>query len=188
MDQAAPGETSDADLVARLPAGDARALAELVRRHGPRLRALVFRFAGSSGEADDIVQETFWTLWQKSDRWQPDGPPFAAWLTRIAINRAIDRERRRKVRQFFGIEAAAEASDAGIDADRAVASRQELAAVVRDIAELPPRQRVAILLSAGRDLSNAEIAATLRLSEGAAEQLLVRARRTLRTRLAERDA
>jgi RNA polymerase sigma-70 factor (ECF subfamily) len=52
---------------------------------------------------------------------------------------------------------------------------------------LPQRQRAAILLAAGGEHSNSEIAAMLGLSAGAVEQLLVRARRTLRAKLAERE-
>jgi RNA polymerase sigma-70 factor (ECF subfamily) len=50
------------------------------------------------------------------------------------------------------------------------------------LAELPDRQRQAIVLRAAGGLSTGEIAATLGVSPGAAEQLLVRARATLRAR------
>ena len=164
------------------------ALAEIVRRHGPRLRVLALRFRGTDQAADDIVQETFWTAWREIGRWLPGGPPFAAWLTRIAVNRAIDSERRGKVRRFFGLDTAETVADGAPFADVALAARTELAAVARDIRDLPPRQRAAILIVASGERTNAEVAATLGVSEGAAEQLLVRARRTLRARLAARDA
>lgn len=177
----------DDGLVARVALGDERAFTEIVRRHAGRLRTLVVRFGCDTGEADDIVQEAFWTVWRKAGSWQPGGPPFAAWLTRIAINRAIDAGRRRRVRRFFGIEEAVEIADPAASAEDATTTRGELAAVAADIRALPERQRAAILLAAGGEHSNSEIAATLRLSAGAVEQLLVRARRTLRARLAERE-
>jgi RNA polymerase sigma-70 factor (ECF subfamily) len=186
--ETATGEDTDGALVGRIAAGDGRALAEVARRHGPRLRALALRFAGGAADADDIVQETFWTLWRKADRWQPGGPPLGAWLARIAINRAIDGDRRRRVRRFFGLEDAAEVGDPAVAAEQSVAARQELLAVSRDILSLPARQRAAILLAVGGEHSNAEIAEALGLSLGAAEQLLVRARKTLRAQLAARDA
>lgn len=181
--EADPDET----LVTRIARGDERAFTELVRRHAGRIRTLVLRFSGEQGEADDIVQETFWSVWRKAGSWQPDGPPFAAWLTRIAINRAIDATRRRKVRRFFGLEEVDQMADHGASAETQTAMRGELAAVAADITNLPPRQRAAILLAADGEHSNMDIAATLGITEGAAEQLLVRARRTLRIRLAERD-
>jgi RNA polymerase sigma-70 factor (ECF subfamily) len=187
VDETTPGEDPDAALAARIAAGDERALGEITRRHGPRIRGLVLRFCGNLAEADDIVQETFWTVWRRADRWTPGGPPFSAWLTRIAINRSIDGERRRRVRRFFGLEEADETRDPAVTADDALSARQELQAVARDILDLPARQRAAILLAAAGDRSNGEIGAALGLSEGAAEQLLVRARRTLRARLAARE-
>jgi RNA polymerase sigma-70 factor (ECF subfamily) len=181
------GSDSDERLVARIVAGDQRAFAEIVRRHAGRLKALALSFSGASGEADDIVQETFWSLWRHASRWRPEGPPLAAYLARIAVNRAIDMGRRRKVRAFFGLEDAAEVADTHIPADEALATGSELAAVRRDLQELPARQREAILLAADGTTSNAEIAIAMGLTVGAVEQLLVRARRTLRLRLAARD-
>jgi RNA polymerase sigma-70 factor (ECF subfamily) len=185
---AATSQESDEVLVERVAAGDERAFTEIVRRHSGRLRALALGFADGVAEADDIVQETLWSLWRNAKRWQPGGPPLAAYLTRIAINRAIDAGRRRRVRRFFGLEDAAEVSDPDPAADQRLAAGGELAAVVRDIHTLPPRQRAAILLAADGERANAEIAEMMGLSIGAVEQLLVRARRTLRTRLAARDS
>lgn len=182
----ATGEDSDEGLALRVAAGDQRAFSEIVRRHGGRLRALAHRFTGGAADADDVVQETFLAFWRTAARWRPGGPPLGAYLTRIAVNRAIDGDRKRRVRRFFGIEEAGEIADSDAGADDRLAGKSELAAVSSDIAGLPARQRAAILLAADGERSNAEIGDALGLSVGAVEQLLVRARRTLRTRLAER--
>jgi RNA polymerase sigma-70 factor (ECF subfamily) len=183
---AVSGESDEA-LALRVAAGDQRAFAEIVRRHGGRLRALAVRFVGGAAEADDIVQEAFLSFWRTAGRWQPGGPALAAYLTRIAINRAIDGDRRRRLRRFFGLEDAADVADPAIPADVRMAGRRELAAVAKDIAALPARQRAAVLLTADGERTNAEIAEAMGLSTGAVEQLLVRARRTLRMRLAGRE-
>jgi RNA polymerase sigma-70 factor (ECF subfamily) len=183
----APEDDSDARLVARIAARDERAFALVVRRHAGRLKALALGFTGAPGEADDIVQETFWSFWRNAARWRPDGPPLGAYLARIAMNRAIDAGRRRKIRAFFGIEDAAEVADTETRADERLIAGSELAAVTRDLRDLPDRQREAILHAADGSISNADIAKTMGLSVGAVEQLLVRARRTLRLRLAARD-
>ena len=178
----------DEALVERIVAGDQRAFTEIVRRHAGRLKALALGFGGGAAEADDIVQETFWSFWRNARRWRADGPPLAAYLARVAMNRAIDAGRRRRVRNFFGLEDAAEVVDQGPAVDVQLEAANELEAVVRDIRELPMRQRAAVLLAAESERGNGEIAETLGLSVGAVEQLLVRARRRLRSRLAARDA
>ncbi len=179
--------TTDEALVEQIAAGDQRAFAEIVRRHGGRLKALALRFSGGAAEADDIVQETFWSLWRNASRWRPGGPPFSAYLTRMAINRAIDGERKRRTRRFFGLEAVEDTADPGPLVEQRLATNATLSAVARDIRDLPARQRAAILLSADGERTNADIAEAMGLSIGAVEQLLVRARRTLRARLAARD-
>jgi RNA polymerase sigma-70 factor (ECF subfamily) len=178
---------SDTSLHARIVRGDERAFGELARRHAGRLRMIALRFCGDAAEADDVVQDTFLTVWRRASSWQPDGPPFGAWLTRITINLAIDRHRRHRLRRFFGLEAATEVADAQPTAEQETGARAALAAVTRDIGALPARQRAVILLAADGERSNADIAFAMGLSVGAVEQLLVRARRTLRLRLAERE-
>ncbi len=185
---AATHEQSDEILVGRIAAGDEQAFTEIVRRHAGRIRALALGFSDGAAEADDIVQETFWSLWRNARRWQPGGPPLAAYLARIATNRAIDAGRRRRARHFFGLDDTNDVADPQPPADRRLAAGSELAAVVTDIHRLPRRQRIAILLAAGGERSNAEIATMMGLSLGAAEQLLVRARRALRAGLAARDS
>ena len=182
------GTARDEDdrLVQRIGAGDERAFGHVVRAHAGRLRSLALGFSGGAAEADDVVQETFWSLWRNAKSWQPGGPPLGAYLTRIAINRAIDRGRRRKIRNFFGLEDAADVADSEPAQDERLSTRRDLADVLRDIRGLPERQRAAVLLAADGERSNAEIAAALGVSLGAAEQLLVRARRKLRTKLAAR--
>jgi RNA polymerase sigma-70 factor (ECF subfamily) len=178
----------DEALTLRVAAGDNRAFSEIVRRHGGRLRALALRFTGGAAEADDVVQETFLSFWKTAGRWQPGGPPLVAYLTRIALNRAIDGERRRKLRRFFGLEYAVDVADPAKDAEAQLGAKRELGTVTAMLQELPARQRAAILLAANGEQTNAEIGAALGLSVGAVEQLLVRGRRTLRTRLAQIDA
>ncbi len=182
-------EPDDPDLllIAAVAGGDQRALAQLVRRHGPRLRALASGYSAAAADADDVVQETFFTVWRTASRFEARGVKVSSWITRIAINRCIDLERRRKLRRLVGLEDAAEVRETAVGADRDLEGRRTLAAVLDDIRALPARQRAAILLASDGEKSNAEVAEALGVSLGAAEQLLVRARRTLRERLAVRE-
>lgn len=174
----------DSGLLARIARGEETALGRLVARHGRGIAAVATRYLGSSADAEDIVQETFLRVWQHAARFDPARARAASWIYAIAVRLCIDRLRRRKLRRWLGMGAGVgpeiDSPDPGPDSDRTVADRQELALVRRAIAALPDRQRMAILLSAVAGLDNARIAETLDITPGAAEQLLVRARRSLR--------
>ncbi|MCW5771601.1 MAG: sigma-70 family RNA polymerase sigma factor [Rhodospirillaceae bacterium] len=177
----------DDALMSRAAAGDRRAFSMLVGRHGDRVRAIALRFTGSRADADDIAQAVFVSLWQAVPRWRPGAAQLSTWLYRVTVNRCIDASRRRRVRRWFGLDAVDDELMAeDVTADVAAEQASELAAVRQDILALPPRQRAAILLAADGERGTAEIGAALGVSEGAAEQLLVRARRSLRERMRSR--
>ncbi|MGK9167052.1 sigma-70 family RNA polymerase sigma factor [Inquilinus limosus] len=178
---------ADADLLARIADGDRRAFAALMRRHGDRVRGLALAFGGRAAEADDIVQDVFLMLWRRPDAWTPGQAAFTTWLYRVVANRCLDQARRRRLRRWLPFAEAPEPADDAPGALAGLAGRDRLAAVARMIRTLPERQRLALLLAVQGGRSNAEIASILGVSEGAAEQLLVRARRTLRAMIEERE-
>lgn len=176
----------DDTLMSRAAAGDRRAFALLVTRHAQRVRAVALRFSGNAADADDVTQQAFFAAWREAANWQRGRARFGTWIYRVAVNRCIDLSRRRRVRSWLSLDAVAEPADEAPDAaDRAV-QRSELEAVRRDILALPEKQRAALLLAVQAEKGTAEIGAALGVSAGAAEQLLVRARRTLRERARER--
>lgn len=178
----------DAMLLARISAGDEAALTLLIARHGRAVRAVAARYLSDMTLAEDIVQETFLKVWTRASSFDPDRGQARSWIFRIATNLCTDRYRRQRLGFFLGFgpdDPEPEADQPG--QDREYAARQELDRVRTRISALPQRQRMALLLSAAGGLSTAEIAASMQTSPGAVEQLLVRARRTLRAALDEND-
>ncbi len=176
----------DDALMARVAEGDQRAFARLVARHSPRAQALAHRFTGAAGEAEDIVQEAFWRVWRSAGRWTPGGARFSTWLHRIVVNLCVDHDRRRRIRRLLPFADAFDPPSDDVGPERTIVGRGEMAALRLDIGQLPARQRAALLLSADGERSNAEIATVLQTTEKAVESMLVRARRTLRGKLAAR--
>ena len=177
----------DDALMAQIAVGDQRAFSRLVARHGPRAQALAHRFTGSATEAEDVVQEAFWRVWRSAARWTPGGAQLSTWLHRIVVNLCVDRSRRQRIRNWLPFADAFDPPTDDPDPEHALADRDEVAAVRADILKLPERQRAALLLSADGERSNADIAIMLKTTEKAVESMLVRARRTLRARLATRE-
>src|SRR5689334_14457666 len=93
------GATSvDLALIERVAHRDESAVGELYDRHARVLFAVVCRIVRDEGEAEDILQETLLRVWQKADTYDAVLGTPAAWLIRIARNRAIDRLRARQAR------------------------------------------------------------------------------------------
>ncbi len=178
-------EASDDELVGRTAAGDKVAFTQLVNRHRTRLVALITRSLGDRAAAEDIVQDTFTRAWINASSWQARAPgraSYAAWLSRVAINLAIDQTRKARPVPLDGI---AEPVDPHLTPDETVVARERANRVRAAIAALPERQRIALSLTYDAELSNADGAAAMQTSVGAFELLLVRARRALRLALTD---
>ena len=176
-------EATDDELVGLVARGDRAAFARLVARHRTRLLALIARSLGSRAAAEDVVQEVFTRAWVKAPTWEvrePGRASYAAWLSRVAVNLAIDQSR--KVRPA-ALDAIEEPEDPALPADAAMIARERAARLKAAVAALPERQRLAIGLTYDSELSNADGAAAMGVSVGAFELLLVRARRALRLSL-----
>jgi RNA polymerase sigma-70 factor (ECF subfamily) len=179
------GPSEDDDLLARIAAGDQAALARLIARHGRGLRMFATRYLGNAADAEDVAQGVFMSVWKKAGQFDPNRARASTWLYRITANRCADQRRRRFFRSFIGLDdlGADPASDS-VNAETAIANRQELAIARAGIASLPERQRIALLLKVVADLDVPAIAEVMGASVGSAEQLLVRARRGLRDYMA----
>lgn len=169
-------------LLQRMSGGDRQALAQLIRLCGRGVRSYCARVLDHSADAEDAAQEVFLRVWSGAASYDPGKASVATWIYRIALRHCIDRNRRARVRRFFGMGGAEmpEVEDPSPDALRNLSARQDLARVRRVVADLPDRQRQALLLKVVAGMDTAEIAGVMATGAGAVEQLLVRARARLR--------
>ena len=129
-------------------------------------------------EAEDVAQDTFVRLHRKLPSWEGGEDGLSSWLHRVAVNLSIDRRRGpAKPVSLVDIGDVAEPADLDGPLDR---KRHVEAA----LAQLPERQRAALVLVHYQGLSGREAASALEISVEALESLLARARRTLRNSLA----
>ncbi len=178
-------EESDDDLVKLTAGGDKRAFVRLVARHRGRLLALTTRILGSRAAAEDVVQEVVTRAWINAPGWHArdaSRASYAAWLSRVAVNLAIDQTRKARPVPLGDID---EPTDGSLPPDVAMVAAERFARLRAAVAELPERQRLALSLTYDAELSNADGAAAMRVSVGAFELLLVRARKALRLAMTE---
>lgn len=150
---------------------------ELVEREGRGLVAAVSAIVGDRHRAEEIVQDAFercYRRWRRVSQLDKPG----AWVRRVAINAAISSTRRtaseRRAIERLGTR------DAGAQHAPDPLAALGDAGVWAAVRALPGDQAAAIALRYGADLSVAEVAATLEVSEPAATSLLHRGRRALR--------
>ena len=174
----------DVELLARIGNNEPAAVNEMVTRKLPRLLALASRILGDADEAKDVAQESFLRIWRQASTWRSGEARFDTWLHRVALNLCHDRLRRRKERPL-NEEEALELADSAPPLDEQLESTERSARMAAALAALPERQREAIVLQYYQELSNIDAAALMNISVEALESLLSRARRQLRSQLAD---
>ena len=197
MSNAAPTPPSDerqmedASLLRRVAQGDKTAFAELYDRFSGPLYATALRVIRDATEAQDIVHDTFVTLWEKASSFEAGRGTAFAWALTLVRNRAIDRVRMRRRRAEL-LTASAPA-DLGYDEDQSgtAAADQailgdEATAVRAAIASLPPDQKRALELAFFSGLTQQEIAEKLSEPLGTVKARIRRGLLKLRDLLARR--
>ncbi|TFY91450.1 RNA polymerase sigma factor [Pseudomonas kairouanensis] len=174
----------DVELLARIGNNEPAAVNEMVTRKLPRLLALASRILGDPDEAKDVAQESFLRIWRQAARWRSGEARFDTWLHRVALNLCHDRLRRRKEHPL-NEEAVLELADSAPSPDQQLEALDNSARMAAALAALPERQREAIVLQYYQQLSNIDAAALMNISVEALESLLSRARRQLRSQLAD---
>lgn len=169
-------DDSDEALMARVARGDQPAFRVLARRHLPAIVRLARRILGNSADAEDVAQEAMLRVWTHAPRWQPLAA-FKTWLTRVVVNLCLDRKRRAP---WVELEAAGEIVDSAPVASELAETDERERLLQAAIADLPDRQRTAIVLTYSEGMSNAQVADILDTSVSAVETLLVRGKQNLR--------
>lgn len=181
-------QCSDRELAALAQAGQQLAYREFLRRYKAPVFRLIRNNIGDPDEAMDLTQETFVAGFAALSRYDTDRP-FRIWIARIALNKCRDWGRRRTVRAFFAralpLESAHDVASDGPAPDAEAADRAELARVRTAMSRLPPNLREILILRGVEELSQAETAELLRISEKTVETRLYRARAKLRAILGE---
>jgi RNA polymerase sigma factor (sigma-70 family) len=168
---------ADVGLVARVRDGDEAAFEVLYERHASGILSVCRHMLATQDEAEDAAQQTFASAYQDLLRDQRE-IRVKPWLYTIARNRCLSMLRARREE-----DTEAELSVAGLGEQ--VQRRAELRELLRDLHDLPPDQRAALVLSELGDLSHADVAEVLGCEAANVKGLVFRARSGL---IERRDA
>src|SRR5437867_5618014 len=121
-----PTVDRDANLVEALRRQEAGAAEALIAAYGDRAYRLAMRMTGNRSDAEEVVQDAFWTVVQKIETFRGD-PPFGSWLYRITANCAYTRLRVRRARHHE-----TSLDEGSVMVDEHAASLQDWSARVED--------------------------------------------------------
>jgi RNA polymerase sigma-70 factor (ECF subfamily) len=187
-------ESDDAELLRRGRSGDRDALRQLFERYHRRLLAVVIGMVRNPEDAREIVQDTFVRAFRSLDGFKGDSS-FYTWLYRIALNRAIDLQRRGSRYQSAEFDEAIATGDEFAISSGGVAASEDPFDAVRNrelgrkiseaIEGLTPDHRAVILLREIEGLSYEEISEVMNCSLGTVMSRLHYARKKLQAKLKE---
>lgn len=158
----------DEELVTLISQRDVNAFEMLYDRHARTVFNLLLRVTRDAGVAEELLQDTFWQVWQKANQFERSGPA-AGWLLRIARNKALDQLRHQRCRprtaddeiEKFDIPIAQHQST-----EQEVERRWMSQHITAALTQLPGEQRCCLELAYFDGLSQSEIAAHTHLPLG----------------------
>lgn len=167
----------DATLVARSRDGDMQSYEALVRRYQGPMYRLALRMLGSTGDAEDAVQDVFLTAWRRLPQLQEDRA-FVGWLYRTTTNRCLNVIRARRPRADVELDER-ESPNTRTRPEHAAEVSEQLTALRRALTGLTGEQRACWLLREVHGRSYEEIAQTLGTTIQAVRGRISRARAQL---------
>ena len=187
---------SDAELVHRAQRHDERAFRMIMQRHNRRLFRIARTVLRDDAEAEDVVQEAYLRAFKGLSRFRGEAS-LATWLTRIALNEALGRKRKRRpMAELLTTDAGQQTSAEVIwfpnmnatDPERGLAQGEIRKLLESSIDALPEAFRVVFVLRDVEEMSIEETAAFLGIRSETVKTRLHRARRLLRESLDEHVA
>ena len=161
---------ADGTLVARIVAGDDRALGLVYDRYGSLVYGLARRVTSSTAAAEEITQEVFVQFWEHADRFDATKGSLRAFLGAITHRRSVDwvrSEARRREREARTAQDAATGTVATVvDITTELGARDTAARVRAAVETLPLEQREAVVLAYFGGLTFREVAARLGCRRG----------------------
>jgi RNA polymerase sigma-70 factor, ECF subfamily len=180
-------QLTDEDVVRRVVAGDAAQFEILMRRHNQRIYRTVRAVLRSEDGVEDVMQQAYLNAYAHLHQFTASAQ-FSTWLTRIAINEALARRRKRGVAFNEGEDGVMlSLVDTKARNPEQHAAASELRKTMEDeVAALPDSFRLTFMMRDVEGLSTAETAASLGISEDLVKTRLHRARTMLRENLYRR--
>jgi RNA polymerase sigma-70 factor (ECF subfamily) len=181
------GKPTDGDLVRQAVAGQRSAFDELIRRHQRQAVAVSYRLLGNTPDALEVTQDAFLRAYRSIETLQrPDA--FGGWLLRIVSNLSLNYRRGRKHRSTLPLDDllgggevdGTDRSPTGGDPVRRLQGKELGQRLQAALAQLPAKQRQALVLFTVEELPQKDVAEQLGCSVEAVKWHVFQGRKKLR--------
>lgn len=184
---------NDNEIIKEILNGDHQRYALLVEKYRRMVFLVCLGFTHHQEDSNDLTQDVFMNAYRHLASFN-EKAQFSTWLYRIAVNTTLNALR--KKRNWFSLSSTSDNQESGrelnetislsdeYNPEQAMIQTEEHHLIHKAIDMLPEKQRTAFVLSRYDELSQREIASIMETSEGAVEQLLIRAKNNLQKRLA----
>lgn len=179
-------DVSDETLLVLYANGDREASRLLTTRLAPRILGYAMRLLSDRAEAEDVTQETMLRLWRQAPNWRSGEAQVSTWAYRVVTNLCTDLRRARMRRPGVALDDAPEVADGSRGVLATMIETDRMAALQNALAQLPERQRQAVVLRHIEGLANPEIGQIMEIGVEAVESLTARGKRSLSAILAGR--
>lgn len=182
------------ELILQLKSANEQAFKHLVATYQQRVYNTALGLLQQESDAEDIAQEVFIQVYKSIAQFKGDAA-LATWLYRITVTKSLDFLRSKKRKKRFGFITNMFGNDntpiyeppnfhhPGVAMDK----KEDAALLFEAIGQLPQNQQTAFILNKLEDCSYIEIADIMKVTEGAVDSLLQRAKQNLRKNLALKD-
>jgi RNA polymerase sigma-70 factor, ECF subfamily len=182
-----PSRSGDLQLAGRIRAGDGTAFEELYRQYGARLYNLAYRMAGSTQDADDLLQDIFLLAYRKLASFRGESS-LGTWLYRLGMNHCLDVLRSRQARMGQQTDSLDDDGATAVASPKSAMGPVSRIDLERAIGHLPRACRAAFLLHDVEGFGHNEVATILGISEGTSKSQVHKARLRIRAYLTQGSA
>jgi RNA polymerase sigma-70 factor, ECF subfamily len=146
------------DLLAQVASGDRVAFREVYAATSAKLYGVILRILKRRDIADEILQEVYVKVWERSGDFDPSRASPITWMSTIARNRALDEVRRPTALAIDDTPAAFEVRDPAMSASEVLERSQELERLFRCLDTLDPNRREIVRLAYLDGMSREDLA------------------------------
>lgn len=173
----------DVELIQSVLSGNQRNYEQLVKKYQTNVFRTAIGLLHNKEDAEEVTQDVFIKVFQSLSSFAGKST-FSTWLYRIAVNASISylRKKKRKglwveLTGLFQIQSKEKYGETILN------EKSERVLIQKAIDSLPDKQKLAFVLTKHEELPQRQVAEIMEITEGAVEQLVVRAKANLRKKL-----